>query len=562
MNATDATNRRDAGSPVAGPSMWSPLRRPVFRSVWTAWVVSSTGIWMQIAGAAWLMTSLTPSPLLVALMQTATSLPVFLVGLPAGALADIVDRRKLLLATQTWIVLCALTLGLLTLAGLVSAWTLLAFTFLMGLGAALTAPAWQAMPPDLVEREELQPAIALIAGGFHAAQAVGPAIAGVVVASVGPAGAFLLNAVSYIPMLRAILRWRPARSAGDTPPEDMLGASVAGIRYVRDAPALQAVLVRIGVFTFGASALWSLLPVVARRDLGLDPTGYGIVLGSLGFGAVCGVLVLPRLRRSLSLDGLTAAASLVFAGATLAAAHLRFAPLVALTTAAGGVGWLVVMSCVGFAAQIAAPGWVRARAMAVYQLVFQGLLGTGSLLWGALAQQFGTATSLTIAALALAGGVVAARRWPLRQVQRLDLTPSGHWPGPRVALTPEPEDGPVLVTVEYRVPAERADDFLAAMDEMRRFRRREGAVRWDLFRDLGDPDRYLETFLVVSWGEHLRQHARVTVEDQAIEARAFSFLQPGVQPVAAHLIAAHVFAGRSPDEVTGGALALDVSVRL
>jgi MFS family permease len=362
-----------AGSVAPGTSMWSPLRRPAFRSVWIAWVVASTGNWMQISGAAWLMTSLTSSPLLVALMQTATSLPVFLVGLPAGALADIIDRRKLLLATQTWILLAALTLGLLTLAGLVSAWTLLAFTFLMGMGTALTGPAWQALLPELVEREELQSAVALNAGGFHAAQAVGPALGGLVVGTAGPAAAFLLNAASLLGMLRAIYRWRPGQAARDVPPEDMLWASVAGMRYVRDAPALKAVLVRIGAFTLGASALWSLLPVVARRELGLDPTGYGIVLGSLGAGAVCGVLLLPRLRQVLSLDHLTAAATLVFAGATLAAAHLRFAPLVVLTTAAGGLAWLTVMSCVGFAAQVAVPAWVRARALSVYLLVFQGL---------------------------------------------------------------------------------------------------------------------------------------------------------------------------------------------
>jgi MFS family permease len=250
MSTDDATRRSDTDSPAPGASMWSPLRRPVFRSVWIAWVVASTGTWMQIAGAAWLMTSLTPSPLLVALMQTATSLPVFLVGLPAGALADLVDRRKLLLTTQAGILLAALTLGVLTLVGLVSAWTLLAFTFLLGLGAALTGPAWQALLPELVEREELQSAVALNAGGFHAAQAVGPALGGLVVAAAGPAAAFLLNAASLLGMLRAIARWRPTRAASEAPPEDMLGASVAGLRYVRDAPALQAVLVRIGAFSW------------------------------------------------------------------------------------------------------------------------------------------------------------------------------------------------------------------------------------------------------------------------------------------------------------------------
>ena len=558
MSRVSPARSSDAGSPAPGASIWSPLRHPVFRSVWIAWVVASTGTWMQIAGAAWLMTSLTPSPLLVALMQTATSLPVFLVGLLAGALADIVDRRKLLLATQAWILLAALTLGLLTLAGLMSAWTLLAFTFLMGLGTALTGPAWQAMLPELVEREELQTAVTLNAGGFHAAQAIGPALGGLVVAAASPAASFLLNAAALLPMLRAIYRWRPTREASEAPPEDMLGASLAGLRYVRHAPALQAVLVHIGVFILGASALWSLLPVMARRELNLDPTGYGIVLGSLGFGAVCGVLLLPRLRRSLSLDRLTAAATLVFAGATLAAAYLRFVPLVVLTTAAGGMAWLAVMSCVGFAAQTAVPAWVRARALGIYLLVFQGLLALGSFTWGALAQQFGSATALTVAALALVGGAVATWRWPLHQVQDLNLTLSGHWPDPRLVLTPDPQDGPVLVTVEYRVPAERAREFNVVMKAMRRFRRREGAVRWDLFRDLDDPDRYLETFVVPSWGEHLRQHTRVTADDQALEARRDALLQPGIAPVTVHLIAAHVFAGRPAAEPSGVELPINM----
>jgi hypothetical protein len=342
----------------------------------------------------------------------------------------------------------------------------------------------------------------------------------------------------------------------------MLGASVTGLRYVRHALALQAVLVRIGVFTLGASALWSLLPVIARRDLGLEATGYGIVLGSLGAGAVCGVLLLPRLRRRLSLDRLTAAATLVFAGATLAAAYVRVVPLVVVTTAAGGMAWLTVMSSVGFAAQMATPAWVRARALGVYLLVFQGLLAVGSFTWGALAQQFGSATALTIAALVLVVGLAATLRWPLHLVQRLDLSPSGHWPDPRVTITPKPEDGPVLVTIEYRVPAARAGEFGAVMEAMRRFRRREGAVRWDLFRDLDDPDRYLETFVVPSWGEHLRQHTRVTADDQVLEAQRDALLQPGVAPVTAHLIAAHALADRTPAPAGTAEVPVDFSLRL
>jgi MFS family permease len=304
---------------------------------------------------------------------------------------------------------------------------------------------------------------------------------------------------------------------------------------------LKAVLIRIGTFMLGASALWALLPVMASQELGLDATGYGIVLGSLGLGAVVGALLLPRLGRSLSVDALTASATLVFAGATLALAYLHLMPLLVVCMLAGGTAWMAMMSSLTVAAQTASPAWVRARALGMYLLVFQGVMAGGSFAWGAAAEQLGNGTALSLAALALVCGLAATWRWPLHITQGLDLTPSMHWADPDVAITPDPEDGPVLITVEYRVPTERAGEFIEAMDAMRTFRRREGAVTWGLFRDAADPDRYLETFLVLTWGEHMRQHARVTVEDQAIEARAFSFQQPGVEPVAAHLIDARAF---------------------
>ena len=521
--------------------MWSPLRGPVFRAVWIALVTSNIGTWMQSVGGAWLMTSLTTSPLLVALMQTATSLPILLFGLPAGALADIIDRRKLLLVTESWLLLVALTLGLLTLSGAVSAWSLLALTFLMGLGAALDGPAWQAVVSDVVEHRELPSAVALNIVGFNVARAVGPALGGFVIAASGPAAVFLLNAVSFLAVLVVVYRWRRTRVASDAPPEDMLGATSAGVRYVRHAPALQSVLVRTGVFIFGASALWALLPIVTRQELGLDATGYGIILGSLGLGAVIGAMFLPRLRLSLPIDALTAGATLVFAGATLALAYLHFVPLVMACMVAGGMAWMAMTSSVNVSAQIAVPGWVRARAVSLYILVFQGMMAVGGFAWGVTAQRFGNGVALSFAALALVVGLAAILRWPLHRAQGLDFTPSGHWPDPEVAITPDPENGPVLITVEYRVPAEKAGAFLQTMDQMRLFRRREGAISWGLFRDAADPDRYVETFLVLTWGEHLRQHSRVTVEDQALEAQRNSFLQPGAEPFTSHLIDARSF---------------------
>jgi MFS family permease len=535
-------NPQPSNNPPA-VSAWSPLRQAVFRSIWIATVVSNIGTWMQSVGVAWLMTSLTPSPLLVALMQTATSLPVFLLGLPAGTFADIFNRRKLLLATESWMLLVALTLGTLTLTGHISAWALLVLTFFMGMGSAFDGPAWQAIVPDLVERKELPSAVSLNAIGFNVARALGPALGGLVVAAAGPATVFLLNAISFVFVLVAVYRWRHAPVQNDLPPEEMLGATATGMRYVRHAPALQAVLMRIGVFTFGASALWALLPVVARHDLGVDATGYGIVLGSLGFGAMGSALLLPRLRARLSVDRLIGAAALMFAGATLALAYIRFLPLLVPCLMAGGMAWLATMSSLTVAAQTASPAWVRARTLGIYLLVFQGSMAVGSLAWGALAERLGNGTALSFAALILVGGLIAPLRWPLRAIQRLDLTPSGHWPDPKLAVIPDADDGPVLITVEYRVPVEQAGEFIQAMDAMRIFRRREGAVSWGIFRDLENPDRYVETFLVTTWAEHMRQHARVTVEDQATEAHTFSFLQPGVAPFASHLIAARTLGG-------------------
>jgi predicted MFS family arabinose efflux permease len=418
---------------------------------------------------------------------------------------------------------------------------LLALTFLMGLGSAFDAPAWQAIIPDLVEREDLPAAVALNATGFNVARALGPALGGIIIAISGPAAVFILNAISFVFVLAAIYRWRHTPATSGQHPEDMLGATAAGMRYVRHAPALRAVLIRVGVFAIGASALWALLPVMARRELNLDATGYGIVLGSLGVGGVTGALLMPRLRRILSVDRIATLATIVFAGATLALAYLRFLPLLVVCMAAGGMAWLAILSNLTVAAQTVSPAWVRARTMGIYLLVFQGLLAVGSFGWGLLAESAGSTATLSVAAATLICGLAAALRWPLGTIEHLDVSPSMHWNDPRLAIIPDPEDGPVLITVEYRVPAGQAGDFIHAMDEMRVFRRREGAVRWDIFRDLEDPDRYIETFIVPTWAEHMRQHARVTVADQEIEARAFAFLQPGVQPVAKHLIAARTY---------------------
>lgn len=520
-------------------SAWSPLRQPLFRALWIAAIASNIGTWMQNVGGVWLMTSLTPSPLLVALMQTATSLPVFLIGLPAGALADIVDRRRLLLFWQGWMLVVAATLGVLTWAGVMTPWLLLALTCALGLGAAMSTPAWQSIIPELVPRADLPTAVTLNSAGFNVARAVGPALGGIVVAASGPQAVFLLNAVSFIGIMLVLYRWHRSPRKNALPAERVIGAIRAGIRYVHYSPPLRAVLVRTGVFISCGSALWALLPLVARQQLGLDSFGYGVLLGCLGFGAVSGALVLPRVRRRFSTNLLLIAATIIFAIATLGLAYIRNVGLIYLVLIAAGLAWIAMMSSLNVAVQFIVPSWVQARSLGVYQLVFQGGIAVGSAVWGLTAERLGNSTALLLAAIGLVVGLIAAIRYRLVAGEKLDLTPSLHWPEPIVVIDLPPDEGPVLITVEYRIDLERSHEFTQAMHEVSRSRRRDGAIRWGLFEDTADPTRFLETFVVESWAEHLRQHERVTVADRAAEQLALSFHIGDTPPIVSHLIYAH-----------------------
>lgn len=520
------------------PPARGPLSYPWFRAIWVASLASNLGTWMQSVGAAWLMTSLTSSPELVALLQSAASVPVLLLGLPAGALADIVDRRRLLLVAQLWMLLVAAALGGLTITGLMSPWGLLLLTFLLGLGAALTGPAWQATVPDLVDAPQVPAAIALNSAGFNLARAVGPALGGLIVAAAGPGPVFLVNAVSFLAVLLVIARWRTPARPPIAAPESVTGAIQAGVRYARHAPELRAVLARTALFILPASALWALLPVVARQDLGLDAGGYGVLFGCLGVGAVLGAVSLTRLRRAAAPDALVVAASLLFAAATFALAFVRNQWLLGAALLAGGVAWTTCMASLNVTIQTAAPAWVRARALAVYLLVFQGGLAFGSPIWGVAAGIAGNPGALAAAALLLAAGTAGALRWRLPSGPAPDLRPALHWPEPALAMRPPLDDGPVLVRVAYTVDDANAAAFIAAMAEVRRLRRRDGATSWGLFQDLADGSRFVETFLVPSWAEHLRQHERVTVADQAVEARALALQRPGTIPDVVHAIAA------------------------
>jgi MFS family permease len=532
----------DATPPPVSPSSataWAPLRHAAFRAVWLAALASNIGTWMQEATGAWLMTSLAQgNPLFVAMMQTAATLPFFLLALPGGALADIVDRRRYLLATQAWMLLTATTLGLCTLWGLTTPWLLIGLTFALGVGAALNNPAWAAMVPELVPRTELPAAVALGSVALNASRAIGPALGGFLVGAIGPGWVFLLNAASFLGVLAVLFRWRRTVPESTAPPEDVLGALRAGARYVRHSPPLRTVLVRTTGFITFASAVWALVPIVALRDLGLGSLGYGLLLGCLGTGAVLAAAVLPILRRRLGIDRLMMAATIVYAVASATLAVVRVPVIAGVVLVGAGAAWMAAMSTVNTAAQTAVSAWVRARALASSLFVIQGGMAFGALGWGWVATHAGVQTALLASAGGLVVGLLVVSRFPLAATEGLDLRPAPSMPDPVVAEGVDPDDGPVLVTVEYRVDPSRAEEFGAAMRGLSRIRRRDGAELWGLFRDASDPSRFVETFTVDSWAEHLRQHARMTVSDRELREVVRSFHEGPEPPVVTHLLAA------------------------
>lgn len=518
-------------------SAWAPLRRPVFRALWIASLASNIGTWVQDVGGAWLMTSLAPSPLMVAMVQAATTLPMFALALPGGVLADLVDRRRLLLFTQTWMMTVATALGAMTVFGITTAWSLLGMTFLIAFGAALTLPAWQAIVPDLVPSSELLAAVTLNGVGFNTARAVGPALGGLIVAAAGPGAAFLLNAVSFIGIIVVLYRWRRSPVESTLPTERFFGAIRAGVRYLRHAPELRTVLVRAALFISCASALWALMPLIARKELGLGASGYGMLLGFFGAGAVSGAAVLPRLRQKVSLNFLVTTATLLFAAIAFALAVLRYLSLVCGVMFFSGAAWLTLLSSLNVAVQTSVPSWIRARALSAYLLVFFGGMAGGSPFWGALATHMGIPTALRWSAVGLVVGTLATFRYRVTGGRGLNLAPSKHWPAPRVVIEPNPERGPVMVIMEYRIDPETFNDFALAMHDLSRIRRRDGAIQWSLFSDVADPNHYIESFIVESWAEHLRQHERMTVEDRQIEAQVRAFHIGDKPPRVSHFIA-------------------------
>jgi MFS family permease len=533
--APSAPDRGPSPSP-ATTSPWGPLHNALFRSLWIATIVSNVGSWMQDVGAGWLMTSLSPEPSMVALVEAADSFPVMLLALPAGALADIVDRRRLLIAIQVYLLVVAGTLGLLTWLGITTAWVLLGFTFVLGVGGAMMMPAWSAIVPELVPRDELPSAIALNSAAINASRALGPAIAGLLVAAVGAWLVFVLNALSCIGILAALLRWRREHHKSALPAERFLGAIRVGMRFVMHTRALQFVLIRGCAFFVFASATWSLFPLIVRQELGRGPEIYGLLLTCIGVGSVAGALLLPRVRAKITRDALVAGASVLYALAALALAHLQNVGLLAVAMLATGLAWIGILSALQVSVQMTLPEWVRARGVAAFVVVFMGGMALGSILWGQVATRIGIPAALTTAALGMVLCIGLTWRYKLGHHEVLDFTPSSAWPVPLLAEIPAPDSGPVMVTIEYHVQPSKRVEFVAAMQGLREMRRRNGAYFWELFHDSADPSHFVECFMDESWLEHLRQHERVSVADREIQQRAKRFLVEGTETKSRHLL--------------------------
>lgn len=522
--------------PAAPAGALAPFRHTVFAVLWAATVFGTVGTFMRDVASQWIVSGLTPSPAAVAMIQAAGTLPIFLLAIPAGVLSDILDRRRFLIAVQAGLALVSLSLATLAAFGAMNVSNLVLLTFLGGIGAALVMPTWQAIVPELVPRAELKSAVALNSLGFNISRAIGPAMGGLILSVAGAAATYGADVVTYLIVIAALLWWRrPAKEADDLG-EHFGGAMRAGLRYALASRTMHRVLWRAALFFAFGSAVWALLPLVARVQLGGGPGFYGVMLGSLGAGAIAGAVVMPRLRARLGQDGLVLAAT-VLAG--LAAAVLGLARVEALALAATfllGGAWIAVVVTLNAATQAILPNWVRGRGLAVYLTVFNGAMAAGALSWGVVAEVFGIDMTLLAAALCLVALAPLTFRAKLPQGEA-DLTPSGHWPEPAISARVEHDRGPVSIMVTYRVDPGDRDAFLDAAAALAETRRAGGASSWSIAEDTADPGVLVETFVVPSWAEHLRQHKRVSQADAEIQARLQAFHRGAEPPTVVHLLA-------------------------
>ena len=531
-------------SPLSG---FAPLRIPIFRNRWIASTVSSLGTWMQDTAGTWLMTMLTTSPLLIALMQTAASLPVLCLGLLAGATADIFDRRRLLIFWQAWMLGSVAVLAVLTFLGHISPWSLLAFTFLLNIGSAMNNPAWQAIVPELVPRKLIPDTVSLNAASNNLARAVGPALGGLMVAAFktahsGAGSVFALNAISFAGVIWVLFNWKRTPLFKSTLPAERIAGSIrGGLRYLRYSPQLQSSLVRAFFYCFFVSAIWALLAVVARRDLKQGPLGYGILNGSLGVGAVIAATRLHTIRSKFSADRILLVATVYQAFTLLVMAFVPNPWLLIPVLILSGSAWTSSMSSINTSVQLSVPPWITARALGTYLMTFQGGMALGSILWGFIAEHSKTNYALAASAAGLMVTLPFVHRFKILQGPVPDFSPyEFRRPAPELVGVdeegPDPNDGPVRISVEYCIPIESYAVFTQAVHELRGVRLRDGALRWGIYRDADNPTHLNETFLMESWVDYLRSRERTTAADTAIRDRVYSLHQGDAKPRVTHQI--------------------------
>ena len=527
-------------NPQSAAAAGNPFRHRAFTVIWIATVVSNIGGWMYSVAAGWLMTSLDSNAFIVAMVQVANSLPMFLFAIPAGALADIVNQRRFLIVGESTITVVTTAFAALVWLHLITPASLLLFSFVVTVGSAMTAPAWQSVVAKLVTKPDLPSAVAANSVGINVSRAIGPALGGIIIGAAGIAAPFWLDAFSNIGVIAALIWWRaPTKSASALPPESFGSAIRTGLRYARYNPYLRATLIRTMAFFVFGSAYWALLPLVARTQIAGGPALYGVLLGAIGASAVCSAFLLRRLRRKLGADYLVAAASLGTALATALFAVARQPATAIVASFIAGGSWIVAVASLNVSAQVALPEWVRGRGLAMYVTVMFGALSVGSAIWGQLAVAAGLPAALLLASTGAAIGIPLTWRWKLQTGANVDFSPSMHWPNPVTTHAIEADRGPVLVTVEYRIDPKNRIAFLHALAQNSRERRRDGAYDWGIFEDPADDGRFVETFLTDSWLEHLRLHQRVTKADRISEVAVRRF-QIGDAPKTTHWISAQV----------------------
>ncbi|OCP20850.1 MULTISPECIES: MFS transporter [unclassified Ensifer] len=511
----------------------APFKHDIFRTIWIASLASNFGGLIQTVGAAWLMTSISSSANMVALVQASTSLPIMMFSLVSGALADNFDRRRIMLVAQCFMLTVSVLLTVCAYLGIITPWLLLLFTFLIGCGTALNNPSWQASVGDMVPRDDLPAAVALNSMGFNITRSVGPAIGGVIVATAGAAAAFAANSLSYFAILFALVRWRREVTMSPLPRETLGRAITAGLRYVVMSPNIGKVLVRGFLFGLSASAILALLPLVARDLVQGGPLTYGLMLGAFGLGAIGGALLSARLREMMSSEAIVRLAFGGFALSTLVIAFSPYAWLSCLMLLVSGASWVLALSLFNTTVQLSAPRWVVGRALSLYQTMTFGGIAGGSWLWGTTADLYGATNALTVSCLLMLAGAAVGLRLPLPEFKSLNLDPLNRFNEPPLELDLKPRSGPIVIMIDYEIDDADIPEFLETMAERRRIRIRDGAGHWALMRDLEIPTTWTETYHVPTWVEYVRHNQRRTQADASVGDK-LTALHRGAAPPRVH----------------------------